>query len=93
MRKQLRYEPRERIAIPVEIGGGHSAMTRDLSPIGMYLEMAGEHDVSGPVIFRMHLSGSKVAFVTEGTIVRVDHRAGDTGIAVKFLNPRLKPLV
>ena len=92
MRKQLRFEPRERIAIPVDIGSGHSATTRDVSPIGLYLEMPGEHDVSGPVLFRIHLAGSKVAFVGEGTVVRVDHSAGDTGIAVKFRASRLVPV-
>ena len=87
---EQRTEPREILSLPLKLGDGSSAVTHDISASGMYLEMAGRHDLRGLVVFEMHLTHARMKFTAEGEIVRVDHRAGTTGIAVKLRAPRLE---
>ena len=87
-----RTEPRERLALPLKLGAGAHGLTRDISPSGLYFEIRGDHDLSGTLFFEMDLAEAKVKFTAEGRIVRIEHREGCTGIAVKLLSPRLEPL-
>jgi hypothetical protein len=90
MFEEHRAEPRESLALPLKLGDGCSAVTRDISASGMYLEIAGEHEMTGLVVFEMHLTHARMKFTAEGEIVRVEHKAGHTGIAVKLRTPRLE---
>ena len=38
----------------------------------------------------MHLADARMKFTAEGDIVRIEHRAGVTGVAVKLRTPRLE---
>jgi hypothetical protein len=86
---EQRCEPREPLALPVKLAGGVQALTRDISPSGMFLELQGSHDVVGPLHFEMQIEQPRMRFTAEGRIVRVEHHEGTTGIAVKLLSPRL----
>ena len=90
MFEEHRTDPREPLALPLRLGDGSSAVTRDISASGMYLEIAGEHELSGLVVFEMHLTHARMKFTAEGEIVRVEHKDGNTGIAVKLRTPRLE---
>ena len=92
MFEERRQEPREPLALPVKLAGGAEAMTRDISPGGMYLEIRGDHDLGGVLFFEMHLDEARMKFTSEGRIVRLEHREGCTGIAVQLISPQLKPL-
>ena len=89
---ERRIEPREPLALPLKLGDGSSAVTRDLSASGMFLEIPGSHDLTGLVLFEMHLADAKMKFTAQGEIVRVEHKGGNTGVAVKLHAPRLEPL-
>jgi hypothetical protein len=89
---EQRVEPREKLALPLKLGDGSEAVTRDISASGMYIEIAGEHALTGPVVFEMHLADVRMKFTAEGEIVRVEHRDGNTGVALKLRTPRLEPL-
>ena len=89
---EKRVEPRETLALPVKLGDGSSAVTRDISASGMYLEMPGLHQISGTVIFEMDLAEAHVKFTAEGQIVRLEHHDGRTGVALKLHAHRLEPL-
>lgn len=89
---EQRVEPREPLSLPVKLGDGCSAVTRDISASGMFLEMAGLHNPTGLVVFEMHLADAKMKFTAQGEIVRVEHRDGNTGVAVKLHAPRLEPI-
>lgn len=89
---EQRSEPRETLALPVKLADGAQALTRDISPSGMYLELQGSHDVAGPLHFEMHLEHPRMRFTAEGRVVRIEHHEGHTGIAVKLLSPRLDVL-
>ena len=89
---ERRTEPREALALPLKLGDGSSAVTRDLSASGMFLEIAGLHALNGHVVFEMHVADAKMKFTAQGEIVRVEHKDGNTGVAVKLHAPRLEPL-
>jgi hypothetical protein len=87
-----RIEPREQVALPLQLGEGLRGMTRDISPSGMYLEIRGDHELGGTLVFEMLVDEANMRFTSEGRIVRVEHRDGCTGIAVKLLSPRIQPI-
>lgn len=87
-----RAEPRESVALPLKLGDGSSAVTRDISPSGMYLEVRGEQQIGGTVFFEMSLEDVRMKFSAEGQIVRLEHRHGVTGIALRLRSPKLEPL-
>lgn len=89
---EQRVEPRESLALPLKLGDGQTAVTRDISASGMYLEMGGCHEMGGPVLFQMDLTDARLRFVAEGEIVRIEHGDGKTGVAVRLLSARLQPL-
>jgi hypothetical protein len=89
---EQRVEPRESVALPLKLGDGNAAVTRDISASGMYLEIDGRHSLGGPLVFEMHLSDARIKFTAEGEVVRIEHTDGKTGIAVRLLTARLQPL-
>jgi hypothetical protein len=89
---EQRCEPRETLVLPVRLAGGAQALTRDISPSGMYLELQGSHEVVGPLFFEMQIDQPRMKFTAEGRVVRVEHHDGNTGIAVMLLSPRLDML-
>jgi hypothetical protein len=92
MHEERRLEPRERLALPLRLRDGSHAVTRDISASGLYFEMDGEHEVDGLVDFEMQLPDLHMKFTAVGQIVRVEHRFGVTGVAVKLLSPRLESI-
>lgn len=89
---EQRTDPRERLALPLRMLDGSDAVTRDISASGLFFEMAGKHDIGGLVDFEMEVTELRVRFTAVGRIVRVEHRVGSTGVAVKLLSPRLDTL-
>ncbi|HTH77452.1 MAG TPA: PilZ domain-containing protein [Ramlibacter sp.] len=93
MFEEHRREPRESLAMPVKLAGGVDAITRDVSPSGMYLEIRGNPgEIEGALFFEMHLEEAKMKFTSEGRIVRIEQHDDFTGIAVKLLSPKLEAL-
>lgn len=78
--------------MPLRLRDGNHAVTRDISASGLFFEMDGEHQVDGLLDFEMELPDLRMKFTAVGRIVRVEHRFGTTGVAVKLLSPRLEPM-
>jgi len=93
MFEEHRIDPREPLALPLTLGDGSPAVTRDISASGLYFEIRGTYSMTGPVLFEMQLAELGMKFSAEGDIVRVDRRDGTTGFAVKLRHPRLEPLL
>lgn len=89
MFEEQRIDPRERLALPIQLAGGPDAVTRDISATGLYFVMEGEHVLRGPVDFELRLPAFSMKFHSSGEIVRVEHDGGRTGVAVRLVNPRL----
>lgn len=87
-----RVDPRESLSLPLRLGDGVEAVTRNISASGLYFEIRGDHQLGGTLMFELDLDDAKVRFTAEGRIVRIEHREGRTGIAVELLSPRLQPL-
>ena len=85
-----RSEPREALVLPVRLGDGSEALTRDISPSGMYFEIRGDPGLRGTLLLEMEFGEANMKFSAEGRIVRIEHREGCTGIAVKLLSPKLE---
>jgi hypothetical protein len=85
---EQRRHARERLALPLEVAG-RVAVTRDISVGGLFLMLEGEHELHGRVEFELLLAGFSMKFTASGEIVRVEHAAGTTGIAVRLTTPRL----
>lgn len=93
MFEEQRTDPREFLALPLRLADGSSAVTRDISASGMYLEIDGVHTcLAGPVVFEMQVAELGLKFVAEGDIVRIEQRPGKTGVAVQLRAPRFEPL-
>lgn len=92
MFEEQRAEPRERLSLPIRLGDGARAMTRDISPTGLFFEIDGEVPMGGLVDFEMHLNEARMKFSSVGEIVRVEHRDGKTGVAVRLMAPKLELL-
>lgn len=90
--KEQRLEPRERLAMPLQLRDGSQSLTRDISAGGLYFEIDGQHDLAGLVDFEMQLHDVGMKFIALGQIVRVEYQSGRTGVAVKLVAPRLEPL-
>lgn len=89
---EQRLEPREAVALPLRLGDGSAAVTRDISLSGMYLEIRGSPNLAGTLLFEMDLQEVHMKFTAHGRIVRLEHHDGFTGIAVRLDSPRLEPL-
>lgn len=90
MFEEQRIEPRERLALPIKLGDGLRAITRDISPTGLFFEVEGERLMRGLVDFEMHLIEAGMKFTSVGEIVRIEYREGKTGVAVRLMAPRLE---
>lgn len=64
-------------------------MTRDISATGLFFVMDGWHAPQGPLEFELQLAEFAMKFTAAGEIVRIEHRDGRTGVAVRLVNPRL----
>jgi hypothetical protein len=87
-----RREPRVALALPLKVGDALEAVTRDISPSGLYFELHGAQLLEGTLNFEMVLEDANMKFTAQGTIVRVEHREGFTGVAVKLVAGRLEPI-
>ena len=89
---EQRIEPRESLALPLKLSDGYSAVTRNISASGMYLQIPGHATLTGSVVFEMHLAGARMKFIAQGEIVRVENLADSTGVAIRLHASRLEPL-
>jgi hypothetical protein len=92
MFKEYRVDPREVVNLPLQLGDGAAALTRDISASGMYIVIPGEYELKGPLHFEMHLADANMKFTAHGEIVRIEKGPTVTGVAVRLISPRLEPL-
>jgi len=89
-----RTAPREQIKLPVALAGGEQTVTRDISATGLFFEMDSVQQVGGLIDLEIELDtpGGPVKLKAQGRIMRIEQRAGKTGVGVKLLSSsRLEP--
>ncbi|MEJ6022091.1 PilZ domain-containing protein [Ramlibacter sp. PS4R-6] len=89
---EKRCEPRVVMALPLKVGDGLAAVTRDVSPSGLYFRIAGDTALEGTLHFEMDLEEANMKFTASGSIVRMERGAGFTGIAVKLVAGHLETI-
>lgn len=92
MFKEHRADPREPLHLPLKLGDGTAAVTRDISACGMYIQIPGHFALAGPLVFEMHLADARMKFTAHGEIVRIEDGPETTGVAVRLISPRLETL-
>ena len=92
MFKEQRVDPRERLTLPIDLADGLRALTRDISAAGLFFVVQGHHVLHGPVEFELRVPEFSMRFSSSGEIVRVEHGADSTGVAVRFIDPRMDVL-
>lgn len=90
--EEQRVAPRERLALPLKLSDGVCAVTRDISPTGLFFELEGWHLVGGHVHFELQLLEARVKFTSSGEVVRLEHSNGTTGVAIRWLASRLEAI-
>ena len=85
-----RREPRQDLDLPIRLGDGGAGVARNISSTGMYFEIRGERPGDEVVSVEMDVPGESMTFRGQGRIVRMDHRDGLTGIAVRFEDAQLQ---
>lgn len=73
--------------LPIEINGAQG-ITRNISATGVYFETTIEPAPGSKVQFTVDVmvEGEALKMVCSGEVVRVDHKEGTVGIAVKLAN-------
>jgi PilZ domain len=83
---EKRGEERMSVTRPVVLARG-SGVTRNISTSGVFFETNADYVVGSKIIFAIELDGSqgeKLELRSRGEIVRIEHRAGKVGVAVKI---------
>ena len=92
MKSEHRTEPREPVNLPLQLGSGVSAVTRDISASGLFFETDSEQRVGNLINFEINLDtpGGPLKLKALGQIVRIESQGSRTGVGVKLLESRLE---
>jgi PilZ domain len=93
MSVEHRTEPREPLALPVNLAAGGQGFTRDISASGLFFETDSEQQVGGVVDFEIELQTSTgpVRLVAQGKVVRIENNGHRVGVAVQLMSSCLEP--
>jgi hypothetical protein len=91
MTRELRAHPREKLSLRVLLADGSTAVTRDLSMCGMYVEVPLGSRVDDWVSFEFAMPETGLKYVATGQVVRVEPGIDGIGIALKLHEPQLIP--
>ena len=89
---EKRGEERMSVTRPVVLARG-SGVTRNISTSGVFFETNADYAVGSKIIFAIELDGPQgenLALRSRGEIVRIEHRAGKVGMAVKIFASKLE---
>lgn len=92
MKDEHRTEPREAVNLPLKLGDGVSAVTRDISATGLFFETSSKQRVGNLIDFEIDFDtpGGPMKLKAQGQIVRIESHGGRTGVGVKLLSSRLE---
>lgn len=92
MDREHRTEPREMVSLPLDLGGGRTGTTRDISASGVYFETDVDQTPGSLVDFSIDFDtpGGPMRLKCHGTIVRTERHADRQGAAVKIIEARFE---
>ena len=89
---EKRREERMSVTRPVRLDRA-AGVTRNISVSGVFFDADVDYAVGSKIIFAIELDGSqgeKLELRSRGEIVRIEHRAGKVGVAVKIVASKLE---
>jgi hypothetical protein len=89
MTRELRAHPREKLSLRVVLADGSTALTRDLSMGGMYVDVPAGSRIDDWVSFEFDMPETGLKYVATGQVVRVEPGPDGLGIALKLHEPQL----
>jgi hypothetical protein len=91
---ERRTEPRQVVELAVRLPDGARALTRDVSPSGLFVETDRASRLHELVDLRIAFDTGwgELAFQARAKVVRVEVGALRSGIGVRFVDSRLAPL-
>lgn len=89
---EQREDPRHAVELPLKLGDGSEAVARNISASGMYIEIRGDRPANGTIFVELDVPDTGMRLSASGHIVRLEHREGVTGIAVRLESPQLRPV-
>jgi hypothetical protein len=92
MSEQRRRQQRVPSAIPFTLDDGSGAVTRDLSPSGVFFETEGELAVGSVVRFALEFDNPSgdLLFQCVAQVVRVRHQNGKLGVGAEIIESHLE---
>lgn len=84
--------PREALSIPIQLADQQEGRTRDLSDGGMYFTTGCALSVGEAIAISVDLDdpGGALQLTAQAEVLRVDPLDGQNGVAVRWLESRLK---
>lgn len=92
MHQEQRADPREPLALPITLGDGTQAVTRDIGPEGLYFLMPAGKTIDDWVALAFEMPRARLKFTAAGEVVRIDRHEHCTGVALRLHGARLVPL-
>jgi hypothetical protein len=93
MHQAHRSEERVSMHLPVNLQGGATGITRDLSASGIYFETDIEPIQASPLAFTVEFQSgdSGMTLRCQGQVLRVERLGARIGVAARILESRLEP--
>lgn len=92
MPPERRISPREALELPITLGDGSAAVTRNISAQGVYITTAAHARFERWVRVEYELPDSGLRFTATGEVLRVEQGPDFTGVAIRLHSPDLQAL-
>lgn len=92
MDREHRIEPREVVSLPLDLGGGQTGITRDISVSGVFFETDADQAPGSEVAFSIDFDtpGGPMRLICRGTVVRTEQIGKRQGAAVRIIESRFE---
>ena len=87
-----RLSPREPLELPITLGDGSPAVTRNISAIGVYITTSSTAQLDRWLLLEYELPEAGLRFTAAGEVMRVEPRGDLVGVAIRLHSPSLQPL-
>jgi hypothetical protein len=86
---ERRSTPREAITLKVRMASGALALTRNVAPTGLYLQMPLSDQLDEWIALELELKAARLRFRACGQVLRRDRGSQWMGVALKLYGQRL----
>lgn len=87
-----RTSAREPLTLPITLASGDTAVTRNISEHGLFLEVPRGSLVEEWLAFEFAVPSAGLKFHAVGEVVRIEPGFAQLGVAIRLHGPRLVPL-